>query len=169
MNRLPPEDASRKLQRGVLAALMHITSVREAGAAPLAIEYSDALERFTSEVNAASTPEALKRSFKSGQWLTLFKEMTQHYVAGDRRLGSLELDKLGLVDPDCRKRYGELVVAAARAAMEAQIDKSAWRRRYTARWELSALNDIIKVVQPGIGIKVVQPGNDIKKVVQPDA
>jgi hypothetical protein len=145
---MTPDDASRQLQRGVLTALMHIASVREAGAAPLAIEFSAVLEEVKRAISDASTPDEIRQSFECGLPLPLLKVLAESHVAGDRRLRGLEPDELGLLDRDCRARYGALVIAAAEAAMKVQIDKSAWRRRYTARWELSALDDIRKLVQP---------------------
>jgi hypothetical protein len=142
------EDASRQLQRGVLAAVMHIASVRDAGAAPLAIEFSAALEQVRRTVSDASTPDDLRKSFESWLPVPLLKAIAQHYVAGDRRLlAVLEPEQLAGIDQRYRAQYESLVIAAAEAALKAQIDKSWYRRRYVARWERSALEDIKKAFQ----------------------
>ena len=144
---LTPDDASRQLQRGVLAALLHVASVREAGAAPLAIEFCAALDEIRRTVSDAATPDALRESFRSGLPVALLKVIAQHHVSGDRRLHDLRPP--GALDERDRATYEKLVMAAAEAALRAEIDKSVYRRRYVARWERSALEDIRNAFRAG--------------------
>jgi hypothetical protein len=151
---MTPEDAAQQqLQLGVLTALMHIASVRDAGARPLAVEFVAALNRVKSTVNDASMPDELKQCFSAGLPLQLLKVVAQQHVAGFRRLRGLEPDDLQAIDERYRAKYLSLVIAAAKAALEAEIDEDPYRRRHRSRWEYSALEDIENAVQPYAGIQ----------------
>ena len=145
---MTPVDASRQqLHRGVLTALLHIASVRDAGARPLAIEFSAALNEVRRAVNDASMADELRQCFGKGLPLQLLKLFAQHHVAGVTRLPGLEPDALRTIDERYRKQYLSLVIAAAEAALKAEIDEGPYRRRFASRWERSALADIRKAVQ----------------------
>jgi hypothetical protein len=145
---MTPVDASRQqLQRGVFTALLHIASVRDAGARPLAIEFSAALDEVRRAVNDAAMADELKQCFGNGLPLQLLKVFARHHVAGVARLPGLEPDALRTIDSRYRNQYLSLVIAAAEAALKVEIDEGPYRRRGASRWERSALEDIRRAVR----------------------
>jgi hypothetical protein len=143
----PPDASRRQLQRGVLTALLRIVSVRDAGARPLAIEFSAALERVRTEVKDESMPDELRQCFGNGLPLQLLKLAAQDQVIGIRRLQGFERDEIKAIDARYRKQYLSLVIAAAEAALKAEIDDGPYRRRSASRWERAALEDIRNTIE----------------------
>lgn len=143
----PPDASRQQLQRGVLIALLRIVSVRDAGARPLAIEFSAAFEKIRTEVKDTSMPDELRQCFGNGLPLQLLKQTAQNQLIGARRLRGLEPDELEAIDQRYRQQYLSLVLLAAKAALDAKIDEGPYRRRFRSRSERAALDDIEKAIQ----------------------
>lgn len=143
-----PDASRQQLQRGVLAALVHVASVRDAGARPLAIEFSAALAQLRRAVDDdASMPDELRQCFGNGLPVPLLKRVAQHRVAGIGRLRGLEPAALRAIDERYRRQYLSLVIVAAEAALNAEIDEGPYRRRFASRWERAALDEIRQALQ----------------------
>ena len=143
------EDISRRLQGGVLTALVHIAAVREPGCSALAIEFVAARKKAQEIAGAPSTPLAFRTIFSPGLSPVLFKKALEH----QRHLPQKRLDRLGrpeliaAISPSDRDAYATLVREVAAAAANAPIDDDPYRRRWLSPWEQSALSDIDAALQ----------------------
>lgn len=143
---MEPTDSARHLQRGLIAALMHVAAVRLPSAGAFAIEL-DAAERAVREMLASfSRTCALRSVFDRGLLLDIFKSVRREQLPGDRRLLALKrrevIEALELRD---RAHYRALVQAAAEAAIGAEIEERSLFGRRVSTCERVALEDIGQV------------------------
>jgi hypothetical protein len=136
-------ESARHLQQGLIAALMHVASVRLPSASALAIEL-DAAERAV-RVSLASVSQncTLRSIFERGLPLDIFKSSRRAQLSGDRRLLALRRRELiEALDLHDRAHYRALVRAAAQAAVRAEIEERSLFRRRVSSCERVALEDI---------------------------
>ena len=144
---LEPE-ITQRLHHGVITALVHVASVRQASTAALAIEFDAAQRVLTQRVQAPATPPVLKTVFGFGLSLPTLKAMRQDYLPGDRRLLALrQPDLIAAFDAEHRADYSALVLAVAEAVLLAQIEDRPLRR--IPRWERMAFEEIENVFKTG--------------------
>jgi hypothetical protein len=137
-------DVARLLQHGVITALVHVASARAPGASALAIEF-DAAQRVVAQ-KAGSTRGVFKVVFSRGLPLHMLKKVARDHVAGDRRLLALRHREL-IQSMNARERedYITLVLAAAEAALRAEVEERSFLRRRISSWERMALEEIQQV------------------------
>lgn len=135
-----PNKCSQHLHRGVLTAIVHVSAVRESSLAALAIEFEAA--RRSIKNRAAKSPDTLRSVFANGLSLPLFKLIAQQHAAGDSLRALNCQDLIAAIDRRHRTDYQELVIAAAEAAVDAQIETDPYRRRGRTEWESFALGEI---------------------------
>jgi hypothetical protein len=142
---LQANKVSQRLHRGVLTAIVHVSSVREPSIASLAVEFAAA--RQVIKTRAARAPDTLRSVFADGLSLALFKLIAQQHAVGNS-LHDLQCKELiAAIDARDRTPYQELVIAAAEAAIDAQIETDPYRRRGRAPWEWCALREIEDVLR----------------------
>lgn len=137
-------EVEQRLQHGVIAALMHVASVRTPGASALAIEF-DAAQRVVAR-KVRSAPAVFRMIFGRGLPVDMLKKVAREHLSGDRRLLALRHRKLiGALNPREREHYMALVLAAAEAALEAEIEERTVLARRLSSWERTALEEIREV------------------------
>ena len=86
--------------------------------------------------------------FSRGLPLHILKKVARDHVAGDRRLLALRHRELiAAMDVREREDYMALVLAAAEAALEAEIEEHSFLRRRISSWERTALEEIQHVFE----------------------
>jgi hypothetical protein len=140
----PTLDVARRLQHGVITALVHVASVRTPGASALAVEF-DAAQRAIAQ-KAGSTRGVFRTVFSRGLPLHMLKKVARDQLVGDRRLLALRHREL-IQSMNARERedYITLVLAAAEAALEAEVEERSFLRRRISSWERLALEEIQQV------------------------
>jgi hypothetical protein len=137
-------DVARRLQHGVITALVHVASARTPGASALAIEF-DAAQRVVAQ-RAGSARGIFRMVFSRGLPLHILKKVTRDHVAGDRRLLALRHRELiRAMNAREREDYIALVLAAAKAALEAEVEERSFLQRRISKWERMALEEIQEV------------------------
>lgn len=133
---------TEQLHEGVIAALLHVAFVRTPGTAALASEFDAAQHAVKERVQSSTTPDLLRMAFAAGLSLQALKAAAQSSVIGDRRLlGLRRCELLNALDARHRTLYRSLVLAAAEAALMAELEDQPSRRRIH-RWERIALREI---------------------------
>ena len=138
---------TQQLHDGVIAALVHVAFVRTPGTAALASEFDAAQHAVKESVQSSSTPDLFRMAFAAGLSLQRLKLATQSSLIGDRRLlGLRHSELLNALDAQHRTLYRALVLAAAEAALRAEIEDQPFPRRIH-RWERIALREIEAALQ----------------------
>lgn len=137
-------DAERHLQTGLLAALMHVASLRLPSAGALALELDAAERAVRKNLESFSCSCVLRATFARGISIELLRAIKRDQLTGDRRLLALRRKELlEALELSERSHYRALVQAAAEAVLLAEIDEhpKLFGRR-VSKWERTALADI---------------------------
>ena len=139
-------ESAHHLQKGLIAALMHVCSLRLPSASALAAELDAAERAIRATLNSFSPNCALRSAFDRGVPLEILKSVRREQLSGDRRLLALKRRELiESLEWTERSHYRALVRAAAEAALRAEIEECPLFGRRVSHWERAALEDITRV------------------------